>query len=62
MYTHILWFYIWLMVKTFVEALEPTFSLQPVEKLKALVIDVSNDDVLHNLVTKDSQLMRGIIT
>jgi hypothetical protein len=51
----------WLMVKTFVGVLEPAFSLQPVEELEALGIDVSTDDVLHNLVTKESQLMRGSI-
>jgi hypothetical protein len=49
------------MVKTFIGASEPAFSLQPVEELEALDIDVSTDDVLHNLVTKESQLMRGSI-
>jgi hypothetical protein len=49
------------MVKTFVSASEPAFSLQPVEELEALGIDVSIDNVLHNLVTKESQLMRGSI-
>jgi hypothetical protein len=49
------------MVKKFVGASEPAFSLQPVEELEALEIDVSTDDVLHNLVMKESQLMRGSI-
>jgi hypothetical protein len=49
------------MVKTFVSASEPAFSLQPVKELEALGIDVSIDDVLHNLVMKESQLMRGSI-
>jgi hypothetical protein len=49
------------MVKTFIGASEPAFSLQPVEELEALGIDVSTDDVLHNLVTKESRLMRGSI-
>jgi hypothetical protein len=47
------------MVKAFSGASEPTFSFQPIEELEALGIDVSTNDVLHNLVTKDSQLMKG---
>jgi hypothetical protein len=47
------------MVKTFPGASEPAFSLQPVEELESVGIDVSTDDVLHNFVTKDSQLMNG---
>ena len=52
-------FCIWLLVKAFLGALEPTFSFQPIEELEALGIDVSIDDVLHNLVMKESQLMNG---
>jgi hypothetical protein len=47
------------MVKSFPGASEPTFSLQPVEELESVGIDVSTDDVLHNFVTKDFQLMNG---
>jgi hypothetical protein len=47
------------MVKSFLGASEPAFSLQPVEELESVGIDVSTDDVLHNFVTKDSQLMNG---
>jgi hypothetical protein len=35
------------------------FSFQPVQELLDFDIDVSSDDVLHNLVTKDTQMMRG---
>ena len=52
-------FCIWLMVKDFSGALEPAFSFQPVEELEAHGIDVAADDVLHNVVTKESQLMDG---
>lgn len=34
-----------------------SFCLKPVEELEAVGIDIIADDVLHNLVTKDSQLM-----
>lgn len=50
-----------LIVKTFLGALKPTFPLQLVQELEALDIDVFTNDVLCNLVTKDSQLMRGTI-
>jgi hypothetical protein len=50
------------MVKMFIGASKPAFSLQPVEELEALGIDVSTDGVLHNLVMKESQLMRGSIS
>jgi hypothetical protein len=36
-----------------------TFSIGPMAKLDAVGIDVAVDDVLFNLVTKDTQLMRG---
>jgi hypothetical protein len=37
-----------------------TFSLQPVMELEALGMDLAEDDVLHNLVTRESQHMRGV--
>lgn len=52
-------FFIWLLVKAFPGAIEPAFSFKPVPELLSLGIDVSTDDVLHNLVTKESQLMKG---
>jgi hypothetical protein len=42
------------MVKAFPGASKLAFSFQPIEELEALGIDVSTNDVLHNLVTKDS--------
>jgi hypothetical protein len=36
-----------------------TFSLQPVMELEALGMDLVEDDVLYNLVTKEPQHMRG---
>jgi hypothetical protein len=36
-----------------------TFSIGPVTELDSDGIDVAVDDVLFNLVTKDTQLMRG---
>jgi hypothetical protein len=36
-----------------------TFSIRPMAKLDSVGIDVAVDDVLFNLVTKDTQLMRG---
>jgi hypothetical protein len=36
-----------------------TFSIQPVAELDSVGIDIAVDDVLFNLVTKDTQLMRG---
>jgi hypothetical protein len=37
-----------------------TFSIRPMDELDSIGIDVAVDDVLFNLVTKDTQLMRGI--
>jgi hypothetical protein len=39
--------------------LPTAFSLQPVRELEALGMDLAEDDVLHNLVTRESQHMRG---
>jgi hypothetical protein len=36
-----------------------TFSIRPMAELDSVGIDVAVDDVLFNLVTKDTQLMRG---
>jgi hypothetical protein len=36
-----------------------TFSIRPMDELDSVGIDVAVDDVLFNLVTKDTQLMRG---
>jgi hypothetical protein len=36
-----------------------TFSIRPMAELDFVGIDVAVDDVLFNLVTKDTQLMRG---
>jgi hypothetical protein len=42
--------------------LEPSFSLQLVQELATLEIDNSTGVVLHNLVMKETQLMKGTIT
>jgi hypothetical protein len=36
-----------------------TFSIRPLAELDSVGIDVAVDDVIFNLVTKDTQLMRG---
>jgi hypothetical protein len=36
-----------------------TFSIRPMAELDSVGIDVAVDDVFFNLVTKDTQLMRG---
>jgi hypothetical protein len=36
-----------------------TFSIRPMDELDSVGIDVAVDDVLFNLVTKDTQLMRS---
>jgi hypothetical protein len=36
-----------------------TFSIRPMAKLDSVGIDVTVDDVLFNLVTRDTHLMRG---
>jgi hypothetical protein len=38
-----------------------TFSIWPMAELNSIGIDVAVDDVLFNLVTKDTQLMKGSI-
>jgi hypothetical protein len=49
------------MVRDITGASAPAFSFQPVQELLDFDIDVDSDDVLHNLVTKETQMMRGII-
>jgi hypothetical protein len=36
-----------------------TFSIRPMVELDSVGIDIAVDNVLFNLVTKDTQLMRG---
>jgi hypothetical protein len=36
-----------------------TFSIRPMAQLDSVGIDVAVDDVFFNLVTRDTQLMRG---
>jgi hypothetical protein len=36
-----------------------TFSIRPVAELDSVGIDIAVDDVLFNLVMKDTQLMKG---
>jgi hypothetical protein len=36
-----------------------TFSIRPMAELDFVGIDVAVDDIFFNLVTKDTQLMRG---
>jgi hypothetical protein len=38
-----------------------TFSIEPVAELDSIGIDFAVDNVLFNLVTRDTQLMRGSI-
>jgi hypothetical protein len=46
-------------VKSYPEVPSSTFSIRPVVELDFVGIDVAVDDILFNLVTKDTQLMRG---
>jgi hypothetical protein len=52
-------FCIQLLVRNYPRTPASTFSIQPVAKLDSVGIDVTVDDVLFNLVTKNTQLMRG---
>jgi hypothetical protein len=36
-----------------------TFSIRPLAELDSVGIDIAVDDVFFNMVTKDTQLMRG---
>jgi hypothetical protein len=46
-------------VRNYPEVPSSTFSIRPVAELESVGIDVAVDDVLFNLVMKDTQLMRG---
>jgi hypothetical protein len=46
-------------VRGYLGLLSSTFSIRPMAELESIGIDVAVDDVLFNLVTKDTQLMRG---
>jgi hypothetical protein len=48
-----------LLVRSYPEVSSSTFSIRPMAELDSVGIDVAIDDVLFNLVTKDTQLMRG---
>jgi hypothetical protein len=54
-------FSIQLLVRSYPGRPVSTFSIQPVLELDAAGIDLENDDLLINLVTEDTQLMRGAI-
>jgi hypothetical protein len=54
-------FCIKLLVRNIPSSSPSLFSLKPVEELEAVGIDIVADDVLHNFVTKDSQLMRDTV-
>ena len=41
--------------------LSSTFSIWPIVELDSVDINIAIDDVFFNLVTKDTQLMRGSI-
>jgi hypothetical protein len=49
-----------LLVKASPSGSSSAFSLQPVMELEALGIDLAVDDILYNLVTRESQHMRGV--
>jgi hypothetical protein len=52
-------FCIQLLVRSYPEVPFSTFSIRPMAELDFVGIDVAVDDVLFNLVTRDTQLMRG---
>jgi hypothetical protein len=47
------------LVRSYWEVPSSTFSIRPVAELDSVGINVAIDDVLFNLVVKDTQLMRG---
>ena len=55
-------FCIQLLIRSYLEASSSTFSITIVVELDFVGIDVVVDDVLFNLVTKDTQLMKGNIS
>jgi hypothetical protein len=48
-------------VRSYSEVPSSTFSIRLVAELDSVGIDIAVDDVLFNLVTKDTQFMRGNI-
>jgi hypothetical protein len=52
-------FCIQLLLRSYPRLPSSSFSIRPMAELDSVGIDVAVDDVLFNLVTKDSQLMRG---
>ena len=48
-------------MKSFLGVPASTFSISPIPELDSIGINIAPDDVLLNLVTKDTQLMRGTI-
>jgi hypothetical protein len=48
-----------LMVRSYLEVPSSTFSIWPVAGLGSIGINIAVDDVLFNLVTKATQLMKG---
>jgi hypothetical protein len=52
-------FCIQLLVRSYHGVPSFTFSIQPVTQLDSVGINVAVDDVFFNLVTKDTQLMKG---
>jgi hypothetical protein len=51
-------FCIQLLVRSYPGLPSSTFSIRPMTELDSVGIDVAVDDVLFNLVTKETQLMR----
>jgi hypothetical protein len=47
------------LVRSYLAVPSSTFSIRPRAELDSVGIDVAVDDVLFNLVTKDTQLMKG---
>jgi hypothetical protein len=48
-----------LLVRSYLRVPSSTFSIRPVAELDSIGIDVDVDDVLFNLVMKDTQLMKN---
>jgi hypothetical protein len=46
-------------VRSYSSVPSSTFSIRPLAELDSVGIDVAVDDVLFNLVTKDTQLIKG---
>jgi hypothetical protein len=49
-----------LLVRASPSSSSSAFSPQPIMELEALGMDLAKDDVLHNLVTRESQHMRSV--